>query len=398
MSTITPITQVTAQPKTVSRAKSASEAAAAEAEKEARTRVVQAQQTTAVAEKEMADRIEHLRDEFEKQYTFESTRLENSLESQKQKGYENLRELRRSMQTEIERVRREGERQLQDMNDYYATTIYRTEKDGNSHLRNTLEKQAIQMNFEENQAQANLDEVRLNSSDRITNFVEQSNAKFAEVSESNRKEFDRMRMNASDAGSESSKRLQEKYANTERQHDETIQKLNTRANNHIKQIRQETSHKLSAYSSRQKDPFYKLLDINARFKDSGDYYELTATIPEHEQQSVSVSVKGDNIVLAGYRRNEEKLDLGEGHKKSSASFQAFNESFPLASSIDKARISKQFDGDKMTVIVPKKNTVPPVNTPKRASEPPARVERPKFPENLNPYKPEDGPRTSKPLT
>ena len=163
----------------------------------------------------------------------------------------------------------------------------------------------------------------------------------------------------------------------------TIQAIRQQAIGQIKEIRQDTARKLAAYATRQTDPFYKLMDLGLKVKDSGESLVLTGTIPIHEQGGISISVKNQNqLVVSGFRRNEEKLDLGSGSTKSTSSYQSYSETVPLPAAVDARQLSKHFDGDQLVVTVPKltHGFGKPLYKGPRPEK--ARVERPKFPDNI----------------
>jgi HSP20 family molecular chaperone IbpA len=180
--------------------------------------------------------------------------------------------------------------------------------------------------------------------------------------------------------------FEQRYQNEIQQQSEQLSELNQTASEQLRRSRMDTAQKLAAYEERQEDPFYKLLDLNAQLHDIGDSYVLTARIPPHEQQKVNVSLKGNNqLVISGYRRNEEKLEVGPGRMKGTASHQSYSETFPLSWPVEGRKLEKYFEGDELIVKLPKKteNSVHSVyESDKKAKPERARVQRPTFPENL----------------
>ena len=85
---------------------------------------------------------------------------------------------------------------------------------------------------------------------------------------------------------------------------------------------------------------------------------LTATIPEHEQKHVPVSVKGNQLVLSGYRRNEEKLELEPGRSQGTNAFQSFLETFPITWPVDANKMTREFEGISSPCGSPRRTTSP----------------------------------------
>lgn len=367
------------------------ERAAEQAERDANKRIVAAQKRAEQTERETEDQMNRTRDEFVSRESAESARQEAAIESQKLKGYEALRDLKRAQEQEIRRTRREGERDLATVKNYYDRTVYQVDRTGEQKLNETKKHMTQEL---EQQRRANafeLEQTRDTHGHQLLELKDSQESKFQEIQQAAHKEYERLRENMSLAQKESETSFQSQYQQHLAEFKKIIDNLNNRASQEIRNVRQDTAKKLAAYSSRQSDPFYKLVDLNAEFYDEGDAYIVTARIPEHEQQHVSVAIKGNNIVISGQRRNEEKLDLGDGRSRGTASYQSFQESFPLAWPVDGKGLRREFDGDTLIVSVPKKNEYAfnQIHTPPKPEK--ARVERPQFPANLPGIKPNERP-------
>ena len=165
--------------------------------------------------------------------------------------------------------------------------------------------------------------------------------------------YEKMKEQTTLANERANEHFQGAYNATLAQDQKSLDIVAGKATTQLNQLRADTSQKLAAYQDRQGDPFYKLKDIDADLREERDRFVLTATIPPHEQDHVSVSVSGNNLIVSGTRRNEEKLDLGPGRSKSSASYQTYQESFPLPWPVDRNLLTREFQGDRLVVTVPK---------------------------------------------
>jgi HSP20 family molecular chaperone IbpA len=190
-----------------------------------------------------------------------------------------------------------------------------------------------------------------------------------------------------DASAEANQRaqqhFQDKFKHTVQEQANVIDGMENRASQQIRSIRKDTSEKLAAYSSRQSDPFYRMKEVGARLHDEGDAFVLTATIPDYEQKHVNVTIRGNQIVISGYRNNEEKLEESPGHVLGTNSFQSFEESFPLNWPVNAKELTREFHGDRLIARVPKQGQYAkpgPYQGPKPAK---ARVEPPHFPPNIH---------------
>jgi HSP20 family molecular chaperone IbpA len=123
------------------------------------------------------------------------------------------------------------------------------------------------------------------------------------------------------------------------------------------------------------------MDLQAEFEDQGDKYVLTARIPEHEQKNVTVAIRGNQIVLSGTRRNEERVELEPGHQKGTSSYQSFMESFPFSQAVENRMMTHEFHGDHIVITVPKKLIANEYH-PHKMKPSRLQVQRPDFPANL----------------
>ena len=180
---------------------------------------------------------------------------------------------------------------------------------------------------------------------------------------------------------ESARNLEKRFDETSRAHQEILGQLQNDSFNQLQQTRLDYSRKLAAYSERQSDPFYRMMDMHAELTDEGNRYVLTAKIPEHEQHALSIAVRGNQIVISGTRRAEEHVELDAGHERGTNSYQSFMESFPFAHPVEAGLLTKQFDGDRVTINLPKK-TLQTEYRPFKAKPKKIEVQRPQYPPNL----------------
>jgi HSP20 family molecular chaperone IbpA len=368
-----------------------------QATREANEQITRANQAVKEAQKQADASLEHVRDSFDQERSIESTRNEDSLAKQQMKGYEELREMKRMQDAELHRVRREGEDALKKSTEYYRDSVYQNTQKSEEDLRQLQAREAREANFVKTSGMTEVDLAKSEQARKIEDLKRSQEEQFQAISEASKAQYEQMKTNTLTSSERETAEFQKNYQATVEGDQKSIAMLNHTANQQIKQIRQDTAQKLAAYSSRQSDPFYKMMDMNAKLQDTGDGFMLTATIPTHEQDHFSVQVHGNELVISGTRRNEEKLDLGPGRSRGTSSYQSFTESFPLPQAVDKGQLTKEFDGDTVTIRVPKAA----VNSyePHKSTYKPERLraERPQFPGNL-PVSPEEAKKGGQTLT
>lgn len=371
-------------PKSTSARTSSSGAGASsvDQQREAQNKLAESQKLLADLARESEAEIQRVRENHQEAVSMESAKQEESIQNQKLKGYETLRELQTQQQAELNRIRREGEAELAKLKNYYGKMTSDTARDGEDKLAEIQRNTSAQSDYHRRSAEFEMGEMKVAQEIQMKRAQELSEEKINTLTEQSRERYEKTAAHSAQATEAAQQHFEQKYQDTVTEHKKTIDHLYSTAGEKIREIRHDTAHKLAGYNARQQDPFYKLVDLGMRVAEEEGAYVLTAQIPEYEQKNVSISIKGNQLVISGYRRNEEKLELSPGRNKSTASYQSFHESFPLPKPVDAKRISRYFDGDQMTVLVPKKEEYF-IYQPHQAKAPQkSRVEKPKFPENI----------------
>jgi HSP20 family molecular chaperone IbpA len=357
--------------------------AAQRAQLDASRQIEAASKSVEEARHEADTQIDHIHDDYDHRSEIEQAREAAAFEKERLKGYERLQDLKRGQQAEIRRTRHEGERELDKLNQYYTDTSYNTQTEGDRRLQDLRAVQAREL---ERAQMTKNDDVKLaqDTFQRDTEEVRAAHsARLAKLQEDTSSEYERIKSTSAAATEQADSSFKANYETRIQRTNQELADLENRASESLRETRRDTTEKLAAYSKRQKDPFYRMKDLDARVEEDGDAYVLTATIPEHEQAHVSVSVKGGQLVLSGTRRSAEKLDDASGHSQSTNTFQSYLETFPIQWPVDQNRLTRRFEGDQLIVRVPKRTErAYRSEAQEKARVARARVERPRFPDNL----------------
>lgn len=371
----------TSGPKKSARSLSSDQSKIREAQADVASKVSQLQDQAKQVAIEGQSQVDQLRENYEREALAESSRQETTLASEKTKGYEKLRELQRAQSKEEARVKREGESELAKLNDYYRDAQYKTEQRGDDLLRTTESKNTQRLNFELESGNRAAEQLKHDKRIELEQIQADRDQQVSIAEKQARDLYEKKRDATQNAIEQSSEKLDSNYRTIAKTHQETLDRLNNETYSQLQRARLDTSKKLSAYSERQEDPFYKLMDLQAEFEDQGDKYVLTARIPEHEQKNVSVALRGNQIVLSGTRRSEERVELEPGHQKGTSSYQSFMESFPFSQAVESRMMTHEFRGDQVIVTVPKKLIANEYH-PHKMKPSRAQVQKPDFPANL----------------
>lgn len=357
-----------------------SQSAAAKAEREAADRITAARKRVADAEMEAQKQLEVQRDSFEKRADVERTRSANAIEQQRHQGYEQIRDIRRQQEAEEHRVRRTAEKQIDARKNHYDQTLAETESRGARNLRELETKQHARAEFQRKEGDAQIEQMK---QDQFA-LKEALHANQVDTHEQLRQHAQTERVKLEEktrtAIQGSQEHYEDLYQKTLKGQQNAMADLGWKANRQVEAIRESSAHRLDAYSSRQRDPFYKLVSIGGNLQETDEQFVFKAQIPEHEQSRVSIAIRGNELVVSGQRRNEESLEIGPGRKQRTSSFQSYSESFPLDWPVNPANMTREFDGDTLIVRIPKRTTYEPPAQKRTADRTVA--ERPNFPKNL----------------
>ncbi len=112
----------------------------------------------------------------------------------------------------------------------------------------------------------------------------------------------------------------------------------------------------SKYAGKEQDPFYKLQDRGSRIRETTQSYILEAYSPEHEKDSVRVTVDRSKAVISGQRAFNDKIE-DETKKVSTDNFQSFREEFKFDIPVATEAMVRERRGDYVIFEIPKMSAV-----------------------------------------
>lgn len=352
-----------------------------EAEADAARTITRAREQALKADQDGHAEIERIKEDYTVQKSTLAAREDEGLQDEQAKGYERVRESQRKAQAELSRVRNEGDKKLEDLKGHYQEATYAKETKGNQDLKHLEQHDFELRDGESKRMRGELDQMKAEHTQMLR--YQQENLDEATEAQKSLKDqwLGKLREHNDEVTQLAMDHFQSRYADVTQNHDVALRTMDARASQTLQNIREQTERKLGAYAVRQQDPFYQMVDTQARLEENEGEFVLTAQIPQHEQDHVSVSVRGDQLVLNGARRSNEKMDLDEaGRSRTTASYQNYTEVFPLRLPVEARGVSKEFQGGQLVVRIPKKVYAPPPPPKKEVAR--AQYERPRFPDNL----------------
>jgi HSP20 family molecular chaperone IbpA len=371
--------------RTARESSAASGANAINLQRDANAQAQQIQESINQTNQQGQQRIDYLKEDYNKEYEAESTREDTAVEAEKLKGYERLRAIQRQNQAEEQRVRRQSEDELTATNESFRNRIAKSRISGEEELRDTESRNFQQKEYLQAKGSEEIGGVRTRNATELENLRATGDAKRLRLDEESHKFYDERRATVAAETEKSTAAIDARQHRILGEHTKAANQVAHESNQQLDTLRADTAKKLAAYQERQSDPFYRMVTLGATVREEHDSYVLTANIPEFEQHDVKVNVSGNQLIISGTRRNEEKQELAPGRTQATSSYQSFSEAFPLPHPVDAKRLNRESEGNRLTITLPKKRlTYEPI--PARPAGEVARstIEKPHFPDNL-PY-------------
>jgi HSP20 family molecular chaperone IbpA len=358
-----------------------------QAEEEAQQRIHEAKHQADEVAQNIERRSNAQRAEGNARLETERGYIREQMEKTKAEGYQQLRELKRRTDAEVAIVGRDGERALEEVEEHYQHEVDETTKKGAKAARD-----AYQRNLREFEKQDALVKAQREAYQEIHGAEMRTLQKMHEdarttQTEKARNENAELRRKVEDSRLTAEKEFKEQFSRTVGQHEDSLNQLNRRAGKQLEELRNDGALKLATYESRQEDPFYRMVNLDAELSDAGDTFVLRARVPRHEQDNVKAQVQGQQIVVTGARRSQDQVQLGEGRARSSSSYQTFREVFPIDWPVEASTVLREAKGDELIFTFSKRTGMVDPETGRKKpleSQPFSRhrAPRPDFPEGL----------------
>ncbi len=324
------------------------------AEQEAQKKIALMQKRIENAARDTDQSLERITDQYEKRLANETSRQEMAIQSKQNKTYEALRKI----QMDGEKKRRNEEQKIALEKEAFMTKVT-TELD---HIKTDKMREIIDTKMTHDamlQSESQLADERLTTirkQEALDTALMQE--KFAQKMEKDKldNEIQEKKMKSSFLGENQA--LQEKFIQVQtkllQDEGQILKNIQKNANEKIESIQQDHATKIASYTSKADDPFYRLLEIDAKVYNEKDAFIIEAKIPPHEQKHLKITVSGDRVLLSGKRESHEEKN-NQDILETSHSMQSFSSSFPLHWPVDAKKISRQTDGDKVIIHIPKKS-------------------------------------------
>ncbi len=362
--------------------KTAQDDRARESDRHLKEKLRETETQVAEVENTARHRIDNIRDEYVRQSETETERQTEAIEGERQKHYEEIRNLQRQHAQQATQIKRENERELSKLKGYYSDSIHRASHGGKQELNELQRSNQRQKEYELLTRKMDEESTSKEHEFRMTDVRGKNEQEFAKLKAAEEARFKILREKTEDAGESAEKYFTDRFQKIVGDQDAILTDTYGRTQQKLNELKSDSSVRLNAYSQRNRDPFYRMVELDADIAEYHDSFVLSAAIPPHEQKNISIAVRGNEVVVSGYRRSEDELK-DDGKTLRTAAFQSFSESFPVNYPIDAKNVHREYDGNMLRVTFPKlpaytKND----GYQAKGTAKLLRAERPSFPRNL----------------
>lgn len=114
-----------------------------------------------------------------------------------------------------------------------------------------------------------------------------------------------------------------------------------------------SSRTLASHHERDGDPFYQLHSVQAQVEDGEQFTVVRVKVPEHEQDTIRVTLQKGALTISGTRRSASRATSEDGHQMASSSFQSYSESFPVRGKLMMNNMLRAYSDGELVFRIPK---------------------------------------------
>lgn len=267
----------------------------------------------------------------------------DEIASEQSKGEKALKAQAQDSQRQLENDRMRALKTNEKMQKQYSVESQRIEADGTRDIETRKNKFA----------QAKLDQQRDQKS-QLQQLDHELHAREDQIRDEHENRIDRTVAALDKELKNQQTQFQEKY---KKDGDTFKSTLNNQKEIFLKeQYKQNSAQQAKAElaEKRSDDPFYTPKSFDAKLTETESAYELTAKVPAHEKDNVTVRVKNGRVVLSAARMHEQSFE-DKGVKASTNSQQTFRQEFKLDRPADAKHAITQIKEDgSIRAVIPKK--------------------------------------------
>lgn len=285
----------------------------------------------------------------------ERDRIQKSLtkSTQQEKFDGELADLRRRNQLEVNRAHRDGKKLIDDVKDAYWHQVHEMQKDARKKTQSqqmsaSAAMTTIENNYklEEKLAREGFEHKKKVLQERRDNYLDKATA-----------EANKLQQTVTQNFKTSAKQLEKTREEALAKHTDQVQKelayRRSQGERQLAALNQAHAKSVASHASRTSDPFYRLHSVDAQVNNGETECVVTIRVPEHEKDTVRLTMQADGLCVTGSRRYEDKMLTDEGRKVTTNAFQSYTETFPVNGKLEMKKMTRTYEDGVLTFRIPK---------------------------------------------
>ena len=350
-------------------------------EKELNDNILTAQKEARAAKEEGEQKVKDIKDYYVELAKKEGEQGNKSLDQQKTRTYEQIRQMKQLHSQQQKRSQEEFKVQSNELNHHHNNQLDHLRKNFDHELSSRRETYKNALDHEADRSAERIESSKTANNEFLKTLNENFDRNQNKLSKAYDNQIERIKNNQQVVIKKEKNRNEREYSKLLDQHQKQLHQTQEKLNQQISKAQQDSSRKLSNYETQQDDDFYKMRTFDSQLTETNDEFILTANIPKHEQAHFYGSVRGNQLVIGGYRKHEEKRDDQVGHEQRTSSYQSYSQSYPLHHSVDANKLSREYRDHQVIIRVPKTSGYSPrelnIKTPDKVQS-----TKPELPENI----------------
>lgn len=307
------------------------------------------------------------------------------LEQARQLTQQEIRDFEKQTEQKIEQVRLETQENLAKAKEKYQQEYQRTTSRGEQRVASQRKQNEETIHFEVERGRNAIERLRTNNEKEHSELYARGEKKINETAELQNNKLKRLNEDAAeslerqekqwvskeqrlqneyvektthnkqalqDELKNQNKRFQSLYTKNEHAQKESLGLQQQRYAKQLNETRKDFMVEASRYNDKADDPFYKIEDRGSYIRENPDFYILRAYVPEHEKDSVKVTIQNDKATISGQRSFKDKVEE-DGKTITGATFQTFREEFPFEKPVITEGMTRERQGDWVVYTIPK---------------------------------------------
>lgn len=297
--------------------------------------------------------MERLKQSYNSEKQDLQDRFETTLQHDKLRTYENLRNSKRQFSSAERQLDQAGNERIHQKEDELKSEEIRITKEGEAKVNEAVKKYAAIEEYQRNQASAADNMTRNNLSQNARLIIKDTENKVENLRQNKMDELDRRKSEHGVAVEQIRQHYNQRQNRLLYGHENETKRIQDGVDEQINESYFANANRLEAHLEKQEDPFYRLSVIESDFSDRGDHYQLKVRMPEHERKGFRVQISGQELQFSGTRSSKARGVVEEGHDVTTDNYQTFSERYKFDTPVDAKAMQMTQKGEWLFYTIPK---------------------------------------------